>query len=227
MAKPIARVAITQSEFFADWPAAAIEQLVNAAEVTRYEDGAVIYSPGDAPDYAYLIAAGALRVIRQSRSGRKFTSLLLFAGDSNSLGSVISETAHIHMASCKGETQLVRIPGSLIREILRKDGRLALAVFAGFYRRYQHALHLYETASTRAVRARIAGLLQSVVRRGRRQTTAVELSQDEIADMLGTRRQVVNRELRLMEAAGAVRVDYGRITILDGAALNKLAGGPD
>ena len=227
MAKPFARVAITQSEAFANWPAAAIERLVDAAQVTRHEDGACIYRPGDAPEHAYVIAAGALRVIRQSRSGRKFTSLLLFAGDSNSLGSVISETPHIHMATCKGETQLVRIPGALIREILRADGGLAIAVFSGFYQRYQHALHLYETASTRAVRARIAGLLQSVVRRGRRQAQAVELSQDEIADMLGTRRQVVNRELRAMEAAGAVRVDYGRITILDAAVLDELAGGPD
>jgi hypothetical protein len=33
----------------------------------------------------------------------------------------------------------------------------------------------------------------------------------------------VNRELRAMAAAGAVRVDYGRITVLDTDVLNELA----
>jgi CRP-like cAMP-binding protein len=225
MTKPIAQVAIRQSELFAAWPAAAIAQLVAAAEVVRCEDGTCLHRPGDAPEYLYLIAAGSLRVWRQSPSGRKFTAWVEFPGDFHGIGQVISEMPHSHMATCKDPTQLVRIPGALIREMLREDGRLAVAVFAGFYRRHRYAWQLYETASTRAIRPRIAALLQSILSRSRRSRSApaVQLSQDEIADMLGTRRQVVNRELRAMAAAGAVRVDYGRITVLDTDVLNELA----
>lgn len=229
VSKPIARVAITQSELFAAWPAAAIAQLVAEADVVRCENGACLHRPGDTAEYLYLIAAGSLRVWRQSTSGRKFTAWVVFPGDFHGIGQVISEMPHSHMATCKGQTQLVRIPGAIIREILRRDGRLAVAVFAAFYRRHRYAWHLYETASTRAVRARVAALLQSMLLRSRRARSAraVHLSQDEIADMLGTRRQVVNRELRTMAAAGAVRVDYGRITVLDADALNELAVGAD
>lgn len=228
-AKPIAQVAIAQSELFVGWPAEAIARLVAAADVVRCEDGACLHRPGDTAEHLYLIAAGSLRVWRQSPSGRKFTAWVEFPGDFHGIGQVISEMPHSHMATCKGPTQLVRIPGTVIRDMLRRDGRLAVAVFAGFYRRHRYAWHLYETASTRGVRARVAALLQSILLRSRRARSAqaVQLSQDEIADMLGTRRQVVNRELRAMAAAGVVRLDYGRITVLDADALNDLAVGAD
>jgi CRP/FNR family transcriptional regulator, cyclic AMP receptor protein len=222
--KPIARVAITQSELFSAWPADAVARLVAEADVVRCDDGAPLHRAGDPPRYLYMIAAGGLRLTRPSLKGRKSTTWPQFPGEYHGLGPVISDTPHPDHASCKGQTQLVRIPGGLLRELLRRDGRLALAVFASFYRRYRHAAHLYETASTHAVRARIAALLQSVLARSRR-VRAIDLSQDEIAAMLGTRRQVVNRELRAIAAAGAVRLDYGRITVLDPKILNQLALG--
>ena len=41
--------------------------------------------------------------------------------------------------------------------------------------------------------------------------------------MLGTRRQVVNRVLREMAATGAIEVQYGRIAMVDGEILEKMA----
>ena len=225
MSKPIARVVISQSELFAGWPEPALARLVDAAEVLSFEEGASLHRPGDAAEYLYLIAAGSLRLTRQSPSGRRFTAWLQFAGDFHGLGSVVTQTPHIYEAICKGSTQLVRLPGSIIRDILRRDGNLALEMFARFYRRHRNAVRLYETAATHGLRSRIAALLQSVLVRSRRAgaNAAIDLSQDEIASMLGTRRQVVNRELRAIAASGAVRVDYGRITVLDAEALSALA----
>jgi CRP-like cAMP-binding protein len=71
----------------------------------------------------------------------------------------------------------------------------------------------------------VATLLNSIYTRSARggRVSSINLSQEEIATMLGTRRQVVNRVLREMESEGAVQVLYGRIVISDIGKLEKMA----
>lgn len=51
----------------------------------------------------------------------------------------------------------------------------------------------------------------------------VEMSQSDLATMLGASRQSVNKELRQFEAAGLIQLSYGTIVILDRAGLEALA----
>jgi CRP-like cAMP-binding protein len=71
----------------------------------------------------------------------------------------------------------------------------------------------------------VATLLNSIYTRsalcGR--APSINLSQEEIATMLGTRRQVVNRVLREMESDGVVQLLYGRISISDVGTMEKMA----
>jgi CRP-like cAMP-binding protein len=50
--------------------------------------------------------------------------------------------------------------------------------------------------------------------------TIVSLSQRTIAEMLGASRQRVNQILRGLERTGAVSLSYGRVEVLDRAALS-------
>ena len=47
------------------------------------------------------------------------------------------------------------------------------------------------------------------------QATEVQLSQEELGYLSGVSRQRVNQALRTLEGAGLVKVEYGRIRILD------------
>ena len=47
------------------------------------------------------------------------------------------------------------------------------------------------------------------------QATEVQLSQEELGYLCGVSRQRVNQALQVLEKAGLVRIDYGRIRILD------------
>jgi len=129
---------------------------------------------------------------------------------------------------CKQKTILVRIPAALLRELLCEDGRLSFTLFAGLGQRHRRALDHFESAATHPTNARIAQLLRAIHARSKRgiESTDVSLSQVEIATMLGTRRQVVNRVLRAMAEDGIVEIRYGKISITDLARLEKLAGDP-
>lgn len=56
------------------------------------------------------------------------------------------------------------------------------------------------------------------------QATDVQLSQEELGYLCGVSRQRVNQALQRLEKAGLVRVDYGRIHILDLEGLGSFGG---
>jgi CRP-like cAMP-binding protein len=122
-------------------------------------------------------------------------------------------------------TTLVRIPALILRELVYSDGRLAIGFISVLDRRHREALWRLESATMLPTRERIADLLRSFLARNVRSRAVgeVNLSQDEIASMLGMRRQVVNRALREMEQDGIVQVHYGRLTVVDMAKLSALA----
>lgn len=225
MNETLGRLAISQSELFNDWPDEAIARLIQHADVLIVEPGTCVLRSGDAAQYLCLVVSGSMHLSRDMRSGSSFTAGLHLAGDFHGLGPVLAQRPHIYTAVCKERTVLVRIPADLLRDLVAVNGRLSFSLFAALERRHLQALNLHASAAVDSTQTRIAGLLKSINARGvrGRSNAEINLSQEEIAAMLGTRRQVVNRVLREMAATGAIHVQYGRIAIVDREKLDRLA----
>ncbi|HSW15644.1 MAG TPA: Crp/Fnr family transcriptional regulator [Ramlibacter sp.] len=225
MTHALARLAISQSELFSTWPEDAIGRLVERADVLEYAPGACVHGRGDEAQYLYLVAAGSLSLLRDGVKDRPFAAGIQLPGDFQGLGPVLSETPHLYTAVAKETSVLVRVPGSLLRELVAANGRLAFSLFRALERRHLRALNRFASAALQPLRARIAELLVSIHARTSRPGAAAEihLSQDEIAAMLGTRRQVVNRTLKTMAADGAIQLEYGRLLLQDVALLEQMA----
>jgi CRP/FNR family transcriptional regulator len=50
------------------------------------------------------------------------------------------------------------------------------------------------------------------------------LTQQEMAAMIGTAREMVGRSLKSLEGDGAIRMERNRITVTDAKALREMAG---
>ncbi|MES2184807.1 MAG: Crp/Fnr family transcriptional regulator [Pseudomonadota bacterium] len=225
MYETLIRLAITQSELFSNWPDEAIARLIAHADVQIVEPGTCVHRTGDTAKYISLLVSGYMSLSRTMPGGRNFTGGLNLAGEFHGLGPVIAQAPHMYDAICKERTMLVRIPGELMREMIASNGRLSFSLFAALERRYLRVQILHASAAIESMQARLARLLKSIDSRSvqGRDGAEVNLSQDEIATMLGTRRQVVNRVLREMAEKGAVRVLYGRISIVDDDKLTQMA----
>ena len=221
----LARLAITQSELFRGWPDEAIARLVLHAVVFTVESGTRVHKAGDIAEFVSLLATGSMTLIKEMPEDRSFTSGMHLAGDFHGLGPVVAQAPHMFTAVCKERTVLVRIPGTLIRELIAQNGRLAFSLFSALEKRHVRAQMRHASAAVESMQARVARLLKSIDPRSLQSCSEYEinLSQDEIATMLGTRRQVVNRALKEMAARGVVLVRYGRISITDSALLNDMA----
>jgi CRP/FNR family transcriptional regulator, cyclic AMP receptor protein len=52
------------------------------------------------------------------------------------------------------------------------------------------------------------------------------LTQQDMASMIGTCREVVNRSLKVMEEKGAIRLGRHRVVVMDKAILSEMAKEP-
>ena len=221
----LSRLAITQSPLFNDWPDEAIARLLANSDVLIVEARTLVHRAGDDAEHLLIVVSGSMSLSKDMPSGRSFSAAVQLPGDFHGLAPVISKEPYIHTVMCKEKTVLVRIAGEVLREIIAANGRLSFSLFSALEKRYLQALNLHASAAVNSIQTRIAALLKSIAERSvkGRASTDINLSQDEISTMLGTRRQVVNRALREMMAEGVIQVQYGRIAIVDSAKLDSMA----
>jgi len=229
MAEVIARIALKNSDLFSSWPGQAVDYLIDHSDVLEVESGGCIHEAGALAEFLYVLASGSLTVRRVMPSGRKFTVTTHTVGDFQGLGPALTQSAYWSTAIAKEKTVLVRIPGLILRELLASNGRLSFPLFAALEARQVRALSMYANASVHSLRARIAEHLLSLHERAGRgpSEAGIRLSQEELAAMLGTGRQVVNRVLQEMAAAAAIEVNYGRIVVKDRDKLERMASDLD
>ena len=117
--------------------------------------------------------------------------------------------------------------GAELRRLIAERPSVALAtvhVLAGMLR---HLVSLVEGLSFRHVTARVARILleqeASQATDEKPGKAPHRLTQQEMAAMAGTAREMVGRALKELEAAGAIRIQRGHITVLSRERLELLA----
>ena len=208
------------SGFFDALEADDLEALGAAMFQRRYPAGQIVLLEGAASSVLYVVQAGRLKLYKTSARGREQVLRLLRPGDMFNEVAVFDEGPNPASAqTIEACTLYLLRRRDLVRFVSERQG-IALAITRLFARRLREAMALVEDLAFRDVTSRLAKILLE----GR----DPRLTQELLAAMAGSRREVVGRALKAMSAAGAVRVERGRIHILDRLALERLAWGvPD
>ncbi|GAH58909.1 unnamed protein product, partial [marine sediment metagenome] len=118
---------------------------------------------------------------------------------------------------------LYAIEKSELEALVREYPQLALNMIKVLARQMHDYLSLVEDLSFKSVISRLARILLEYSR----ETTVhnpSKFSQQEIAAMVGTVREVIGRSLKALEKEGLIRLDRSRIIIMDSQALRQVAG---
>lgn len=83
--------------------------------------------------------------------------------------------------------------------------------------RLGQAMTIIEAGRTQSPEHRVALYLSRLFWRS---TRRLNLTQEELGQLVGLSRQTVNRVLRALEGLGIVSLDFGRVAILDDVALD-------
>ncbi len=174
----------------------------------------VLFLEGGPCQGLYVVKTGRVRIFKSSPEGRELVLLTAGVGTTFNEVPVFDGGSNPASASALEATSVYIIPEETMLSLL--DGcpaaQTIIKLFAG---RLRHLTGVVEDLSFRSVVSRIARLLLdlAVVQEGSKPMP--RLTQEEMATMVGSVRDVVGRALRALEKSGAIKLEGQRLLVLD------------
>jgi CRP/FNR family cyclic AMP-dependent transcriptional regulator len=208
--------------FLATLPAETRERLVAGAILLDLPAGAVLYRDEDAPRIG-LVVGGLVRVFLTSGEGRQIT--VRYARPGAILGAPTAIAGPVDVsAQALTATALLMLNVDAARSLARTDPELAWAFAEEVGRRLYEVLDAFAGNAFGSVRQRVARhLLDLAANRQDGALLVAPVSQQSLADAVGTAREVVARTLHVLREAGLVESTKGGIVLLDPDRLELVA----
>ena len=182
-----------------------------------------IYAQGEAADAVFYIQKGAVKLTVVSTDGKEATLGILNPGDFFGEGCLTGQPLRLGSAVAAADCELMRINKKAMLLALRQEPTLAemfLAYVLGRNIRYEADLvdQLFSSSEKRLARTLL--LLAQVKVGGEAETILYKISQETLAEMVGTTRSRVNffmnrfKKLGFIEYSGGLKVNPSLMTII-------------
>jgi CRP-like cAMP-binding protein len=188
----------------------------------RAERGEILLFEGEPAEALYFVADGAVKVFKTSHDGKEQILQIIRPGESFNDVPVFSGDVNLTNAEAMGNVILNVIKKNDLETILREYPQVALNVIHVLSQRVRQLVSLVEDLSFRQVTSRVAKMLLEYAGDG--SGDRPRLTQQEMAAMIGTAREMVGRSLKSLEEDGVIKIDRHRIIITDIGALKETAG---
>ena len=207
-----------RSIWFAHLPAPLRVALLHAGRVARLDAGQWVFGEGDAETGVLLVLEGALRIEASVGAERDVLLNLAPAGAAFGQSRRGGGGPRLVTARAASAATVLLIPDAALQRIAEVHPALWRAVSELVYGQLDTIVHLAAQLLALGPRGRIAARLLTFAAGGE-----VALSQSDLAEMCGLSRKATNAHLATLERVGVITRGYGRIAIVDAAALRRLA----
>jgi len=198
-----------------------IRKLVFEKTADRAE---MVLLEGESAANLYFVASGVVKMFKTSAEGKEQILSIVRPGESFNDVPVFDGGPNPASAQAMGPVLLYGIKRNDIEAILRNHPQIALNVIKVLASRVRHLVSLVEDLSFKHVIGRVAKIL--LEHAGGEMSHGSRLTQQEMAAMAGTAREVVGRSLKALEEEGAIKLDRHRIIIIDKEALKEIMETP-
>lgn len=195
----------------------------SAVSRVRLPVGKQVFLPGERAASLPMLTAGCVRVYKIGHNGREITLYRFGPGEACLLSadSILSGQPLPAAAVVEQRGEAVLVPAASLRCWVQQHELWRRFVFGLMSHRLLDVLGIVDSVVFRRMDARVAKLLLERAHR----RNPVRITHQEIADELGTSREVVSRILEHIAGAGLLKAMRGRIEILQPGALAALAAG--
>lgn len=203
----------------------AAEDLAHVAAVTverEFARGDIILLEGDRGGALHFVRAGIVKVFKTSPEGKEQVLRLIGPGHTFNDVPALDGGPNPASAAALEPTVVYATGGAELRRLIAERPGVAQATVRALATALRHLVSVVEDLSFRHVTARVAKLLVEQDRAAAAGQPVHRLTQQEMAAIAGTAREMVGRALKELEAAGAISVQHGRITVLRRDRLEML-----
>ena len=215
-----ASVFLHAQPWFATLSAQEKNELLDAMVLRKAAKGEVLLAEGDPIDGWYGVLSGMAKLQTKAPDGRLSAFLGVPAGEWFGEGSVLKGGFWRYDVIALRDTTLIGMPLAHFQHLYRHSLPFAHFLIEHLNMRLGQAMSAIESGRLRSPDERVAQYLSHFFWSGLRKIT---LSQEDLGHLAGLSRQTINRVLKQFEAQGWVSLEFGRVDILNQAALEQLA----
>jgi CRP/FNR family transcriptional regulator len=196
-----------------------LESALARAQLLRLPAGTPMFGEGSPCRQFPLVLEGSIRVAKCS-DGRELQLYRVAPGECCVLtsGCLVGGRDYPADGVVEHDARLVVLPKPAFEELMATHPPFRQYVFALFAERLADLMALVEAVAFHKLDRRVASALLG---RGR----VVNLTHQQLADEVGSVREIVTRVLRNFADQGWIRASRGAIEVLDAAGLRRVAQG--
>ena len=170
------------------------------------------------PTQSYImLTSGTIRVTRQGKR-RELVLYRVCPGETCILTvcNIISETYYQAISTAETQVRGVAIPAALFKRMAEQSSTFSMYIFRSFSSQLSDLLDCINETTLMQLDGRLASLLIS-------KGSVVQTTHSQLADELGSVREVISRILKNFETQGLVKLDRNQVQVIDQEALKKIA----
>lgn len=219
---------LSRAGIFQGVDAGAVDNLIKDMETVRFPRGTTIFEEGEPGDRLYIITSGKVKLARHAPDGRE--NLLTVMGPSDMFGelSIFDPGPRTSSAVCVTEVHAATMNSEMLRTWVGDHPAIAQQLLRVLARRLRRTNASLADLIFTDVPGRVAKtLLQLANRFGAQEGGALrvnhDLTQEEIAQLVGASRETVNKALATFAHRGWIRLEGKSVLIVDTEHLAKRA----
>jgi CRP-like cAMP-binding protein len=221
-------VTLRRIPLLAALPPEPLGEIAGLCGVRRVRKGELLFEEGDPAGYLPLLLSGQVKLLRTGPEGREQVLHLVGGPASFAEAAVFGPGVFPASAEVVDDGQLATVPRPALLDLMRRRPEISLALLASMSLWLRRLVDLVDGLALHTVEERVAAYLWSAfARSGTALLPGVQIRLGEpkstIAALLGTAPEVLSRTFRRLAAEGVVRVGGPVATLLDPAALARLA----
>ena len=206
--------------YFSGLSVAELDSIMEFIFEKTLQRGELVLIEEEPAEVLYFVASGAVKVFKTSAEGKEQILNIVRPGESFNDVSIFDGGPNTASVQAMGPVVLYGIRRSDLEIILRDHPQVALNVTKVLAGQARHLGSLVEDLSFRHVIGRVAKIL--LEHAGDGTGARPRLTQQDMAAMAGTVREVVGRSLKALEEEGAIRLERHRIVITNKEALKDM-----
>ncbi len=206
---------------------AEIQMLAARTVRKRFGAGEMLFSEGGSCHGLHILAKGRVRIFKTSAAGREQVLAVNGPGESVAELPVFDGGNYPASATAIEDTEVAFISRRDFQAFCLEHPEVALKMLAVVGARLRRLVAIIEELSFTTVRQRLVALLLKLAsQEGKRVEGGVALqlpaSHQELANELGTVREIISRNLTRLQAEGLIQVDARQIVLKDAGGLRAI-----
>ena len=201
-----------------DLPSRLRREVIDEGQSQNFQDGSIAFDEGS-PCLSYLmVTSGSVRVVRSTSSGRELMLYRVLPGDNCILtvSCLLGNCSYQARGVIEGDLAVVSIPRRVFLQLVEQSPEFRTYIFSFFGERVTRLMELIDAVAFHRLDQRLAALLLM-------HGPVMVTTHQNLADELGSVREVVSRILGDFQAQQIVHLDRGQIFVLNREALQQRA----